>query len=100
MLKTRLFTSLVLLAITLAACATPGGSVSPSQTVIEPSPTVLSAPANSTPTAPTAPAPTEALVPSPLPLATSRGPDLHATDPTTVNLASGGLQLVELFRFT
>ena len=33
-------------------------------------------------------------------LATSRGPNLEATDPTTVALASGGLQLVEFFRFT
>jgi hypothetical protein len=29
------------------------------------------------------------------PVATSRGPDLEATNPT-----SGGLQLVEFFRFT
>jgi len=35
-----------------------------------------------------------------LPVATSRGPNLEATDPTTVNLASGQLQLVEFFRFT
>ncbi len=41
-------------------------------------------------------APTEAAIP----VATSRGPELHATDPTTVNLASGGPQLVEFFRFT
>jgi len=34
------------------------------------------------------------------PVATSRGPDLHATDPTTVSLASGGLHFVEFFRFT
>lgn len=34
------------------------------------------------------------------PVATSRGPDLHATDPATVALASGQLQLVEFFRFT
>ena len=34
------------------------------------------------------------------PIATSRGPNLEATDPTTVSLASGGLQLVEFFRFT
>jgi len=33
-------------------------------------------------------------------VATSRGPDLHATDPTTVSLASGQLQLIEFFRFT
>ena len=35
-----------------------------------------------------------------VPVSTSRGPDLHATDPTTVSLASGGLQFVEFFRFT
>ncbi len=32
--------------------------------------------------------------------ATSRGPNLEATDPASVRLASGGLQLVEFFRFT
>ncbi|MHB8778125.1 MAG: hypothetical protein ACYC6R_10235 [Anaerolineales bacterium] len=31
---------------------------------------------------------------------TSRGPNLEATDPATVALASGQLQLVEFFRFT
>lgn len=35
-----------------------------------------------------------------LPVATSRGPDLHATDPSTVSLASGQYQFVEFFRFT
>lgn len=35
-----------------------------------------------------------------LPVVTPRGPDLEATDPTTVSLASGGLQFVEFFRFT
>ena len=33
-------------------------------------------------------------------VATSRGPNLEATDPSTVELASGQLQLVEFFRFT
>ncbi len=37
---------------------------------------------------------------TPFPVATSRGPDLEATDPTTVSLAAGQLQLVEFFRFT
>jgi hypothetical protein len=37
-------------------------------------------------------------VPPPAP--TSRGPDLEATDPATVTLASGNLQLIEFFRFT
>ena len=41
-----------------------------------------------------APAGTEA------PIATSHGPDLHPTDPATVNLASGQIQFVEFFRFT
>jgi glucose/arabinose dehydrogenase len=36
----------------------------------------------------------------PQPVATSRGPNLEATDPSTVSLASGDLQLVEFFRFT
>jgi hypothetical protein len=58
---------------------------------------------------PTAPPeiPSEVVVDSPTPVAepiqpvaTSRGPNLEATDPTTVSLASGGLQLVEFFRFT
>ena len=35
-----------------------------------------------------------------LPVATSRGPELHATDPASVSLVSGGLQFVEFFRFT
>lgn len=34
------------------------------------------------------------------PVATSRGDALEATDPATVNLAAGQLQLVEFFRFT
>lgn len=33
-------------------------------------------------------------------IATSRGDNLEATDPSTVSLASGQLQLVEFFRFT
>jgi hypothetical protein len=32
--------------------------------------------------------------------ATSRGPSLEATDPGDVTLVSGGLQLIEFFRFT
>ncbi|HEY2980074.1 MAG TPA: hypothetical protein VGJ22_02750 [Anaerolineales bacterium] len=43
---------------------------------------------------------TEVAAASPQPIATSRGPNLEATDPSTVSLASGGLQLVEFFRFT
>ncbi len=47
---------------------------------------------------------TSTLVNTPVPtvqaIATSRGPNLEATDPTTVSLASGSIQLIEFFRFT
>jgi len=33
------------------------------------------------------------------PAATSRGPELHATDPSEIRLASGQLQLIEAFNF-
>lgn len=36
----------------------------------------------------------------PVVVATSRGPNLEATNPSTVSLAAGQLQLVEFFRFT
>lgn len=39
-------------------------------------------------------------VPAVQPIVTPRGDGLHATDPSTVSLASGQLQLVEFFRFT
>jgi PBP1b-binding outer membrane lipoprotein LpoB len=92
-MKTRLITTLTLLAVILAACA-PGASQSPAEPIavaVEPSPTPLAEAATQ---APLAEAPTA------LPVATSRGPELEATDPSTVSLASGGLQFVEFFRFT
>jgi len=36
---------------------------------------------------------------TPVPVVTSRGDKLEATDPDTVSLASGGLQFVEFFAF-
>jgi hypothetical protein len=44
--------------------------------------------------------PESTAIPQIQPAATSRGPNLEATDPSTVNLASGRLQLIEFFRFT
>ena len=55
-------------------------------------------PASSAVPATAAPAGTETT--GTAPVVTPRGPDLVATDPSTVSLASGGLQLVEFFRFT
>jgi hypothetical protein len=94
----RILPSLVLITVLLAACAPAESTVAPAQPVaVEPSATVAPTVDNSgQPTAASA----ESLEPAPLPVATSRGPDLHATDPATVRLASGGLQLVEFFRFT
>ncbi len=46
------------------------------------------------------PAATEAPAEEPVvAVATSRGNDLHATDPVTVNIASGKPQLIEFFAF-
>ena len=91
MTKIRFFPRLILPAVLLAACA-PGAASTNPPAVTQP-PTVAATPLETVPQ----PAPSEATA---LPIATSRGPDLHATDPTTVNLASGGLQFVEFIRFT
>ena len=97
MIKIHLFPRIFLAVVFLAACAPMGRSISSGQTTGTPGSTGLITPGLSTPAALSG---TEVAPPSPLPLATSRGSELHATDPTTVDLASGGLQLVEFFRFT
>ena len=97
----RLIPGFSLLAVVLAAC----GSVPATQpTAASP---VLELP-SVTPFQPVAPtleqataAPTVAELPTqtPFPIATSRGPNLEATDPRTVSMALGGLQFVEFFEF-
>ena len=99
MLRNRLFPTFLLFAIFLAACAPAATATNPPAAATQ-LPTVAVATLSATePTLDTAiqPATSE---PTALPVATSRGPDLHATDPSTVSLASGGLQFVEFFRFT
>ena len=104
-MKIRFVSTVSLFLLLLASCAPAAVTELPSAdqpsierpappVVVEPSATP--APKGETPAGPTL----EADAPTPLPIATSRGPDLHATDPSTVNLASGGLQFVEFFRFT
>ena len=92
MIRHRLILYLIAPAVFLVACA-PEASTALSRETVEPgvSPVLTS-------TVETIPPvnPTETVQP----VATSRGPELHATDPATVSLASGGLQLVEFFRFT
>jgi len=97
MTKSRFLPSLVLVAAVLAACAPATSTVAPAQPPAA-EPTATLPPAESL--AQATPIQTEASAPTVVPVATSRGPDLHATDPATVSLASGGLQLVEFFRFT
>jgi hypothetical protein len=101
MMRIRPFPSLFLLAVFLAACAPAERATSTHPPVAATQPATILAPtstlAASTLEPATEPVPGEATA---LPVATSRGPDLHATDPTMVSLASGGLQFVEFFRFT
>lgn len=96
----RLFLRFSLLAVLLTACAPATSTVLPTQSA--PSQPVVTFPAPSatldTSTQATS-APTETSAPTVLPIATSRGPKLEASDPATVKLASGGLQLVEFFEF-
>jgi len=101
--KTRLLPSLSLLVLLLAACAPaavapePSDGQPPAPIDVEPTATAF-VPAD--PATDVGAAPTEEVAVAPLPVATSRGDGLHATDPSTVNLASGDLQFVEFFRFT
>lgn len=104
-MKLRSFSSLSLLILLLASCAP--AAVTPESSAGQPVPPVAAEP-TATPFAPvdsSSAAPDVIAVPTeeaavPLPVATSRGDALHATDPRTVNLASGSLQFVEFFRFT
>ena len=94
--------SLVLLAVLFASCA-PQAATETSRAqptapavIVQPTATLLvQAPESTLETAPI-----ESVPPTAVPVATSRGPDLHATDPSTVSLASGQIQFVEFFRFT
>ena len=103
----RFFISVVLVAVIVAACAPAASTDVPANPiVVEPSLTPTSAPVMEV-TSTLEPVATAILVPlsptpssSVQPVATSRGPNLEASAPNTVKLASGGLQLVEFFRFT
>ncbi len=91
-----LFWTLSLIAVSLAASCAPA----------VPPETAVAVPVDQTSPTETIVPESEAVVesvtetPAVQSIATSRGPDLHATDPGSVSLASGQLQLVEFFRFT
>jgi len=109
-MKSRSILTIGLLAVILLAACAPAGKQAPAQpeAPVQPASQETESPVSPTsvPTetqplpAQTEVLPTEAPSEVPLIVATSRGPDLEATDPVTVSLASGDLQLVEFFRFT
>jgi hypothetical protein len=91
----------VLVGVLLAGCggapaASPAAQVAPTQEDLEPAATDTAAATGDA----TAVLPTGTAEPTAAPEATSRGPGLAATDPESVRLDSGGLQLVEIFSFT
>lgn len=87
-----------LLAILFVTACGPAASA----TVQPPEPGSTAVPAATLPLPSATPPPTATSAPTATlqAIATSRGPDLEATDPTTVSLAAGELHFVEFFRFT
>jgi len=105
-MKTRSFLALSLLTVLLVVSCSPSKAPAPVQTEAPPEPAVPVSEQHPVPVeteavivATEAP-PTEAsALEQPIEFV-SRGPDLEATDPASVNLVSGDIQLVEFFRFT
>ena len=80
--------------VLLTGCAAAPSGTEPTSASLEPATTQPAAVSTGVAALPTA---TSSL---PQAAPTRRGPDLVASDPGAVSLASGGLQLVEFFRFT
>src|SRR6185503_20761844 len=106
-MRTRLFLTCSLLALLTSACASTATATQPSMpqpAIGEPGATALSVAQPSVDLTATQVFTESLLSATPpvdaQPVATSRGPELQATDPTTVSLASGQIQFVEFFRFT
>ena len=100
MRKRNLFPILSLLAVFLAACAPAETQTKPPEAVAP----VIASTATSDMDLTATGISTDAVhsatpVPTVQALATSRGPNLEATDPKTVSMAAGGLQFVEFFEF-
>lgn len=98
MTLSRIFLTFILFASLSASACAPALTSSPVPMDASATPVQVTAASEATVTS--MPEATLAPTQAALPVATSRGPGLHATDPATVKLASGQLQLVEFFRFT
>lgn len=100
--KSAVLSTLLLVVVLISACAPSAAqtTVPVSTAILEPSATPFQpvTPTEMPVTQDSGVVSTPTLIPHPI--ATSRGPDLHATDPTTVSLASGQYHFVEFFRFT
>jgi hypothetical protein len=101
-MKTRLLPTLSLLTVLFTACAPVETQTRPPETasatpiIVE----LTATPASDlTATGASTDSLSSAMPPTVQAVATSRGPNLEATDPKTVSMASGGLQLVEFFEF-
>lgn len=88
------------LVIALLAVSCAPAAPTESAPLEEPASSVDSAPATEAAAPESEPTAIVLADPTELPPFVPHGDQLVATDPTTVSLASGGLQLVEFFRFT
>ena len=91
--------ALVGLTVLLAACAVPPTPLAPTQ-LARPSPLLTAVPPKESPTLVVAGTKPPDAATTAVAGATSRGAELEASDPQSVALASGSLQLFEFFRFT
>lgn len=107
--RSSLIWASLLTVILLVGCAPASATeTTPAEAPVQPSPVANEPEAlsDTTPTltqpvtVPTESAATQAPTEIPQVAVTSRGPDLEATDPSTVSLKSGDLHFVEFFRFT
>jgi hypothetical protein len=101
-MKTRFLLNSSLLLLLLASACAPASATEtpPTQAIVESLPAVVEATALPAVVVEPSSTPPVVVDAAAQPVATSRGPELHATDPSTVSLASGGLHFVEFFRFT
>ena len=101
-IKSAVLSLFLCLPVVFTACApsTAETSIAVATTILEPSATPFQPVVSTEVLATQDPGVTSTPTQEAFPVATSRGPDLHATDPTTVSLASGQYQFVEFFRFT
>ncbi len=96
-LRRAQYTAVSLIAVLVASSCAPTATSAPALPTVESVP-ATAAPVDSSSAAQATLVPPQIVDVQAVP--TSRGPNLEATDPSTVALASGQLQLVEFFRFT